>query len=114
MITQIERLLNGVDKYNRYTYNGYMSKVVLNIKTDKEVKEEAQKTARELGVPLSTVVNAYLKEFVREKAFSLSLTPQIRPEVEKLLRQAHQDYKNKKNVSRVFTSATDALKYLHS
>jgi len=91
-----------------------MNKVVLNIKTDKEIKEEAQKTARELGVPLSTVVNAYLKEFVREKAFSLSMAPQLRPEVEKLLREAHHDYENKKNVSRVFTSAAEALKHLHS
>lgn len=91
-----------------------MNKVVLNIKADKEIKEEAQKTAHDLGVPLSTVVNAYLKEFVREKAFSLSLAPQLRPEVEKLLREAHQNYKNKKNVSRVFRSAAEALKYLRS
>lgn len=89
-----------------------MNKIVLNIKTDREIKEAAQKTARELGVPLSTVVNAYLKEFVREKAFSLSLAPQLRPEVEKLLREAHRDYENKKNVSRIFTSPTKALKYL--
>ena len=91
-----------------------MNKVVLNIKTDKAVKEKSQKTAHELGVPLSTVVNAYLKEFVREQAFSLSLTPQLRPEVEKMLRQAHQDYKNKKNISRVFTSSAQALAHLHA
>ncbi|MCR4322524.1 MAG: hypothetical protein NUV61_00350 [Candidatus Azambacteria bacterium] len=91
-----------------------MNKVVLNIKTDKEVKEGAQKIARELGVPLSTVVNAYLKEFVRERAFSLSMAPQLRPEVEKLFREAHQDYENKKSISPIFTSTAKALKYLRS
>ena len=42
-------------------------KTLINVKTDKEVKEQAQRIAEELGVPLSTVVNAYLKEFIRNK-----------------------------------------------
>lgn len=91
-----------------------MSKTLLNVKTDKKVKEEAQKIAKELGVPLSTVVNAYLKEFVREKSVHLSLEPTVRPEVEKLLTQASSDYKNGKNVSRTFAVAAEALKYLGS
>lgn len=91
-----------------------MSKTLLNVKTDKETKEEAKKIAKELGVPLSTVVNAYLKEFVREKSIRLILEPQLRPEVEKILARASQDYKNKKNVSKDFSVPSEALKYLHS
>ena len=37
-------------------------KTMINIKADKEVKESAQRVAAELGLPLSTVINAYLKE----------------------------------------------------
>ena len=56
-------------------------KTMINIKTDKEVKENAQKIARELGLPLSTVINAYLKEFIRDREVSFSLEPRLRPEV---------------------------------
>lgn len=45
-------------------------KVVLNVKTDKEVKENAQRLAKYMGIPLSTVVNAYLKEFVESGSFT--------------------------------------------
>ena len=40
---------------------------ILNIKTDKKLKAEAQKVSAELGVPLSTVVNAFLKQFEQMK-----------------------------------------------
>ncbi len=45
---------------------------ILNIKTDKKLKADAQKVAGELGVPLSTVMNAFLKQFVRDKEITFS------------------------------------------
>ncbi len=47
-------------------------KTILNIKTDKHLKEAAQETARELGVPLGTAINAFLKQFVRDREITLS------------------------------------------
>ncbi len=35
--------------------------------------------AREIGVPLSTVVNAYLKQFVRDGKLSLSVDEHVAP-----------------------------------
>lgn len=58
-------------------------KTVLNIKIDSEIKQEAQLLAAELGVPISIVVNAQLKEFLRTKKFSVSLDPILLPAVEK-------------------------------
>ena len=81
-----------------------MVKTLLNIKTDKEVKEEAQKIAHELGVPLSTVVNAYLKEFIREREVRLSLTPRMSPRLEKLLEGVEKDIKLGRNLSPAFSS----------
>ena len=52
-----------------------MAKTVLNVKTDKEVKDQAQQVAKELGVPLSTVVNAFLKQFIKDRAVLFSLNP---------------------------------------
>ena len=91
-----------------------MNKILLSIKTDKGVKEEAQRIAKILGLPLSTIINAYLKEFVREKSVRISLEPQIRPEVENFLVKASKDYKNKKNVSKKFIASSEAIGYLHS
>ncbi len=51
---------------------------ILNIKTDKKLKAEAKKVSEELGVPLSTVINTFLKQFVRDKEITLSAN-QYRP-----------------------------------
>ncbi len=66
---------------------------ILNIKTDKKLKADAQKVASELGVPLSTVMNAFLKQFVRDKEITLSAN-QYRPTpyLESILEQAHKEY----------------------
>lgn len=66
---------------------------ILNIKTDKKLKADAQKVAGELGVPLSTVMNAFLKQFVRDKEITLSAN-QYRPTpyLESILEQAKVEY----------------------
>ncbi len=91
-----------------------MAKTILNVKTDKEVKEQSQEIARELGVPLSTVVNAYLKEFIRTEEVRLSLAPRLRPEIGKMLKRASEEYRKRKNVAGPFTSAKEALAHLKS
>ena len=50
-------------------------KTTLTIKTDSKLRDEAKKTAKKLGIPLTTVINAQLAEFVREGRFEVSLTP---------------------------------------
>ena len=90
-----------------------MNKTVINIKADKEVKIKAQKIAKELGIPLSTVINAYLKEFIRNREVRLSLEPRLRPEIEKILKKASEDFKKGINISPVFSSAEEAIKYLN-
>lgn len=68
-----------------------MEKTVLNIKTERKLKRRAQKVARGLGLPLGTIMNAYLREFVREKriVFSMPPTPNIR--TQKLLQDIRED-----------------------
>jgi len=38
----------------------------LTIKTPKKLRDEAKKTAGKLGIPLTTVINAMLAQFVRK------------------------------------------------
>lgn len=87
-------------------------KTMINIKADKEVKESAQKVAADLGLPLSTVINAYLKEFIRERSVRFSVEPELRPEVEKMLLQASKDYKAGKNIVGPFRNTEEMDKYL--
>ena|SRR3989344_3399818 len=52
----------------------------ITIKTDKKLRDKAKITARKLGIPLATVVNASLERFVAEQEITLSV-PSIRPRV---------------------------------
>ena len=87
-------------------------KTMINIKADKEVKENAQKVAKDLGLPLSGVINAFLKEFIRNKSISFSAIPRMTSVLENLLGKIEKDIKKGKNMSPVFTSAEDANAYL--
>lgn len=73
-------------------------KTMINIKADKEIKERAQGLARQLGLPLSAIINAYLKDFIYRQEVKFSLEPQIRPELEKFLEKISKDYNRGKNI----------------
>lgn len=80
-----------------------MEKTILNIKTDKKVKEEAQKTAKELGLPLGTIINAYLRELAREKRVLFSVPPVPNLRLQTLLKQIRRDVKKRKKSAGPFT-----------
>jgi addiction module RelB/DinJ family antitoxin len=89
-------------------------KTLINIKADKEVKEGAQALAKELGLPLSIVVNAYLKDFIRNRGINISAVPRMSRQLETILGGVEKDIAGKKNISRTFSSAKDAGRYLDS
>ena len=89
-------------------------KTVLNVKTDVEVKHQAQLLAKHLGVPLSVVVNSYLKEFVRSGEFTLSREPELKPAVAKRIDTAIQDTIEGKNISPAFSTADEAIAWLQA
>lgn len=91
-----------------------MSKTVINIKTDKEVKTSVQKLAKDLGLSLSDVMNAALRNFIRSREVYFSNIPQMTPEFERLLGGIEKDIQTKKNLSPAFDSADKAMKYLNS
>lgn len=86
---------------------------ILNVKTDKKLKAEAKKVAEELGVPLSTVVNAFLKKFVREKEITLSVNNhRPTPYLEQILEDAQKEHSDGK--ARTFDSGKDLMSHLKS
>lgn len=86
-------------------------KTQVNLKIDRSVKKQAQKMAEELGLSLSSVVNATLKQFARTGELELSLAPKITPYLEEVVLEARRDYKEGKT-SGPFDNADDLIKHL--
>ena len=68
-----------------------MKTAAISVKIDPKVKKEAQRIANDLGFSLSDVVNASLKNLVREKTINYTLlTPS--PKLKRIIRQAKKEY----------------------
>ena len=87
---------------------------MINIRADRDVKIAAQKTAAELGMPLSTIINAYLKQFTRTKSVYFYTEGELKPAVKKRLARLHKDVVARKNISPAFTNGRDMDRYLNS
>ncbi len=85
---------------------------VIHIKADREVKENAQKAAKDLGLTLTDVINASLRNFIRTREVYFSDIPVMTPELEKLLDRVEEDIKHNRNLSPAFKTAKEALEYL--
>lgn len=87
---------------------------VLNVKIDKELKRQAQAVAKNLGLPVSTLVSASLKDIVRRRSITISDDDlPLRPEVEAELRRLSAEARQGLNLSPSFTDAEDAIAWLH-
>ncbi len=87
---------------------------VIHIKADREVKENAQKAAKDLGLTLSDIINASLRNFIRTREITFSAVPHMTPELEKELGKVEEDIKNKRNIVGPFKTAAEANAYLDS
>lgn len=86
---------------------------VIHIKADREVKKNAQKAAKDLGLSLSDVINAALRNFIRTREVVFSDIPQMTPELEKRLEKVEEDIKYNRNISR-YKNAKEFIKALNS
>lgn len=90
----------------------YMN-TILNFKTDKKLKLEAKQVAEKIGVPLSTVLNSFLKQFVRDQEVTFSAVEyRMTPYLESIIEGAEKERKSKKKT--YYRSADDMLKSLNS
>lgn len=86
---------------------------VLNVKISKELKRQAQETAKALGLPMSTLVSATLRDVVARRSITISDTPRLRPEVEAELLEMSRQYKaGTLDVSPVFDNVQDSIAWL--
>ena len=86
-------------------------KTQVNLKIDSSVKKNAQKRAKELGLSLSSVVNATLSQFARTGELQLSVAPRMTPFLENLVKEARTEYEAGK--LKVYENADDFLESLN-
>ncbi len=82
-------------------------KTTTSIKLDKEVKEGASKLASEMGLNLSSVVNATLKRFVMERRVVFSLSPEFNAKTRREILKMRRDVKLRRNIIGPFGSFED-------
>ena len=89
-----------------------MSYTVVTAKIDPHTKKQAMKTASELGMPLSVVIKAFLKQFIRTKSVTFSAYDEIPNDyLKSLMRKSREDLKAGK-ASPSFKNGKDAVAYL--
>ena len=88
-----------------------MNTAVINIKTNEKVKKQAQVIASELGLNLSSLINAYLKQLVRTRRVEFDLGEEPSEYLKSVIRQAEENYK-KGRTSPAFKTGEDAVKWL--
>lgn len=72
---------------------------IINFKTDKKIKTQAQKVAEAMGLNLSDVLNVYLRGFIKTKELHISLNENESTPTDELLKavkEAKKDYKSSK------------------
>jgi addiction module RelB/DinJ family antitoxin len=89
-----------------------MSYAVITTKIDPQTKKEAQKTAAELGMPLSVVIKAFLKQFIKTKSVEFSARDEEPSEyLKNAIRQADNDWKAGK-ASPAFKTGEETVAWL--
>ena len=90
-----------------------MKTAILNVKVDEHVKKKAQVVAGSFGIPLSTLVNAYLMELAETGQIHFSVVEIMTPKMEKLIEQAQKEIEAG-DLSPTFNTAQEAIDYLKS
>ena len=90
-----------------------MGYTIVSAKINPQTKKEAMATANELGLPLSLVIKAFLKQFIRTKSITFSAGVEEIPNARtlKVLKSAEANYK-KGNTSPAFKNIEEELKWL--
>lgn len=90
-----------------------MNTAVITTKIDPYTKKQAMKTAGELGMPLSVIIKAFLKQFIQTKSVTFSVNDEIPNDYLKgIMRQAEEDLKAGKG-SPILRNGKEAVDYLN-
>lgn len=88
-------------------------KTQVNLKIDPVVKKLAQKRAVDIGLSLSSVVNASLKQFANTGELYLSSNYKMTPSLEETIKEARKEFKKGKSFG-PFNTAKDLIRSLEN
>jgi addiction module RelB/DinJ family antitoxin len=87
-------------------------KTVLNVKIEKDTKQEAAKLANKMGLSLSAVVSSFLRAYIQTQELHITAAPRMTPYLEKVAEQALSDWTEQKNISGPFETAEQIERHL--
>lgn len=90
-----------------------MNTAILNIKTDPQTKGQLKAFASQLGLPVSTLLNAQIKQMLRNGKVEFNITLEPTPYLEAIIKEAEADYKANKNITRT-TNRAELVDFLDS
>jgi addiction module RelB/DinJ family antitoxin len=88
-----------------------MNATSIHVKIDSDMKVQAQKTAEELGLSLSAVMKALLKQFIRTQRLSVGLDEEPSAYMIEALKKSNKEYKDG-ITSPSFANVKDSFKWL--
>ena len=68
-----------------------MKTAIINFKTDESTKAKAQAVAKQIGIPLSNLLNAYLYELASTGSVHFTASEPITEKMEKLIEQSEKE-----------------------
>ena len=68
-----------------------MKTAIVNFKTDEHTKAKAQAVAKQIGIPLSNLLNAYLYELASTGSVHFTASEPMTEKMEKLIEQAEKE-----------------------
>lgn len=90
-----------------------MKTATVNFKTDEATKVKAQKVAKQIGIPLSNLLNAYLHGLANTGSVHFTASEPMTEKMEKLIAEAEKEIATGE-VSEPFNTAEEAIAYLKS
>jgi len=88
-----------------------MSQTTVNVRMDEDVKKEFEKFCSAVGLNVSVAVNMFAKAVIREQRLPFDVALNT-PNEE--TRKAIDDVKNRRNLSRPFTSVSELIEDLNA
>ena len=88
-----------------------MNNTSMTVRTDKEIKQQAQSIFSDLGIDMSTAINVFLRQAIKHKGFPFDVTLEIPNEITK---KALADAEKGIDVYGPFNSVTELMEDLNA
>ena len=77
----------------------------MNIRVDEATRRDLKEFAAKLGIPASSLVNASIRQMLRNREVTFTTTLEPTPYLKKIIKEAEADYAAGKNITRIKTEA---------